>query len=71
MDLRSTRLAAAECFLEVVKRAGNFVGQHFALCAQDYVLVISPSEIATSAQALPQQHWGDMFDGGSASHTFL
>jgi hypothetical protein len=62
-------LSAFEGFLQVVQRAGDLVGEVFALFAQNDVLVIGKREFAAPAEALPQKQGGDMFNSSGASHT--
>jgi hypothetical protein len=63
------RLPPFEGLLQVVQGASDLVGKVLALLAKNDVLVIGKREFATSAEALPQKHRRDMFNGSGASHT--
>ncbi len=60
---------AFEGFLQVVQRPRDLISEVFALFAENDVLVIGKCQFRTTAEARPQQHRGDMFNGRSSSHT--
>jgi hypothetical protein len=64
------RLPPFEGLLQVVQGASYLVGKVFALLAKNDVLVIGKREFATSAEALPQKHRRDMFNGSGAHTSF-
>jgi hypothetical protein len=61
-------LSTFKTLFEVIESACDFVCEGVTLLTENDVLVICACEIAGAAEALPEQHWRDMFDVGCASH---